>query len=82
MFTTTLRSIIELQERGAPVNWVRMKEPLLAFPSLIGIAPRAPHPNAAKLYIDYVLSEEGQKLLSPSVRIPARKESKLPLPDW
>jgi ABC-type Fe3+ transport system substrate-binding protein len=73
MFTTTLHSIIELKERGAPVDWVRMKEPLLTFPSLIGIAPRAPHPNAAKLYIDYVLSEEGQKLLSPSVRIPARK---------
>jgi iron(III) transport system substrate-binding protein len=73
MFTTTLHSIIELQERGAPVDWVRMKEPLLTFPSLIGIAARAPHSNAAKLYCDYVLSEEGQKLLSPSVRIPARR---------
>ncbi len=73
MFTATLHSIIELKEQGAPVDWVRMKEPLLAVPSLIGIAPRPPHPNAAKLYIDYVLSEEGQKLLSPSVRISARK---------
>jgi ABC-type Fe3+ transport system substrate-binding protein len=73
MFTATLHSIIELKEQGAPVDWVRMKEPLLAVPSLIGIAPRPPHPNAAKLYIDYVLSEEGQRLLSPAVRIPARK---------
>lgn len=73
MQTTTLHSILELKEQGAPVDWVRMKEPLLAVPALIAIAARAPHPNAAKLYIDYALSEEGQKLLSPSVRVPARR---------
>ena len=31
------------------------------------------HPNAAKLYIDFVLSEEGQTLLSPVAEVPARK---------
>ncbi|HWP56957.1 MAG TPA: extracellular solute-binding protein [Candidatus Acidoferrales bacterium] len=70
--STTLHSIIDIKERGGPVEWVRMKEPLLAIPSLISLAARAPHPNAAKLYIDYVLSEEGQRLLSPSVYVPAR----------
>jgi ABC-type Fe3+ transport system substrate-binding protein len=73
MQATTLHSILELKEQGAPVDWVRMKEPLLGVPALIAIAERAPHPNTAKLYVDYVLSEEGQKLLSPSVRVPARK---------
>jgi iron(III) transport system substrate-binding protein len=73
MHSTTLHSMIEIKAQGGPVDWVRMKEPLLAIPSLISIAARPPHPNAAKLYIDYVLSEEGQRLLSPSVYVPARK---------
>jgi iron(III) transport system substrate-binding protein len=30
----------------------------------IGILAGAPHPNAAKLFIDFVLSREGQELLN------------------
>ena len=29
----------------------------------VGILAGAPHPNAAKLFIDFILSQEGQRLL-------------------
>ena len=43
---------------------------LLQFCTLIS-AP-APHPNAAKLFIDFVLSEEGQKIFIQKGRESAR----------
>ena len=46
-------------------------EPLLAFPNPIGIIKGAPHPNAARLLIDFVLSEEGQRVLQEANHIPA-----------
>ncbi|HEX6436888.1 MAG TPA: hypothetical protein VF182_07140, partial [Candidatus Binatia bacterium] len=38
----------------------------------ISIIERAPHLNTAKLFIEYVLSEEGQRLLAKRGREPAR----------
>lgn len=37
-----------------------------AFSRLVALAKDAPHPNAAKLFIDYVLSKEGQNALASS----------------
>lgn len=57
-------------EQGAPVAWVRM-EPLVASANLISIVKGAPHPNAAKLFLEYVLSEEGQKEVAKTLYLPA-----------
>jgi iron(III) transport system substrate-binding protein len=38
----------------------------------IAVAKNAPHPNAARLFMDYMLSDEGQKRLSAMSRTPAR----------
>ena len=38
-----------------------------------GIHVNAPHPHAAALFIDFVLSAEGAKILSGTGRIPRRK---------
>ena len=69
----TTHSVQTAKELGAPVAWVKTKDPHVTIPVLVGIAARPSHPNAAKLYIDFTLSEEGQKLLSPVFQIPARK---------
>jgi iron(III) transport system substrate-binding protein len=37
-------------------------EPAIVALHPISIVDRAPHPNAAKLFIDFVLSDEGQKI--------------------
>jgi len=73
LHAATVHSILEAQHKRAPVAWVRTKEPHYAIPALIGMTARAAHPNAAKLYIDFVLSEEGQTLLSPVAEVPARQ---------
>lgn len=60
-----------MKKQGAPVDWVGL-EPAVVALHPISIVERAPNPNAARLFIDYVLSEEGQKLFAARGREPAR----------
>ena len=60
-----------LKKQGAPVDWIAI-EPALVALHPISIIDRAPHPNAAKLFIDYVLSDEGQRLFASRGREPVR----------
>ena len=60
-----------LKKQGAPVDWVAM-EPALVALHPISVIDRAPHPNAAKLFIDFVLSDEGQRLFASRGREPVR----------
>jgi iron(III) transport system substrate-binding protein len=45
--------------KGAPLRW-KFLEPGLAVPYFVGVAAKAPHPDAAKLFIAWSLSREGQ----------------------
>lgn len=56
--------------KGAPVTWIKM-EPVTNVVSAIGLIKGAPHPNAGKLLIEYILSEEGQKVLKRANYLPA-----------
>ena len=40
----------------------------------IGLSTEAPHPNAAKIFLDFVLSREGQKLMQAPGRLVARRD--------
>ena len=55
-----LNFILEYQEKGAPVEWVR-SDPVLAKGTPMFIAEHAPHPNAAMLFADWLTSLEGQQ---------------------
>ncbi len=48
-------------QQGAPAAWIPMN-PSLAVLSVLSIMKEAPHPNAAKLLVEFLASEEGQKL--------------------
>ncbi len=65
--------------QGAPVKWLRM-EPLSQSLSLISVLKDAPHPNAARLLVEFVLSDEGQKIMADSYYLPAspRVQAKVP----
>ena len=63
--------IDELKQKGAPVEWVAPK-PTTANVLPIAVAKNAQNPNAAKLFMDHMLSEEGQRILSAMSRTPAR----------
>jgi iron(III) transport system substrate-binding protein len=60
-----------LKPSGAPVEWVYLN-PVFANIHPTGIAPKAPHPNAARLFVDFVLSKRGQELIRGMNRIPDR----------
>jgi iron(III) transport system substrate-binding protein len=63
-------NVIPLQRKGAPIDFVAV-QPVVARPQGIGIARSAPHPNAALLFTDFVLSPEGQRLFDSMGRPPA-----------
>lgn len=48
--------------KAAPIAWVKM-EPLVANLGAIAIVKNAPHPNAAKLFLEYMFSEDGAKVI-------------------
>ena len=60
-----------LKATGAPVEWVAL-DPVYASVHPTGIAAKAPHPNAAKLLMDFLLSKGGQDILRSLKRIPDR----------
>jgi iron(III) transport system substrate-binding protein len=63
-------NVLSLRKKGAPIDFVPV-QPVVARPQGIGVAKDAPHPNAALLFVDFVLSPEGQKLYESLGRVPA-----------
>lgn len=63
--------ITKLNNPSAPVAVVFPEDGVLAWPSPVAIVTGANHPNNAKLFIDWCLSTEGQKvLMEASPRVP------------
>jgi iron(III) transport system substrate-binding protein len=50
-----------MKKQGAPVDWIAF-EPAIVATHPISVVDRAPHPNAAKLFIDFAISDEGQRI--------------------
>src|ERR1700757_3360247 len=50
---------------GAPVDWQPL-EPVTATINTIGLAKNSPRPHAAMLFIDFLLSKKGQKIVQVS----------------
>jgi iron(III) transport system substrate-binding protein len=46
----------QARKKGAPVDWFAL-EPAIARSNAVGIARQAPHPNAARLFYEYLLGE-------------------------
>ncbi|MFC7397869.1 ABC transporter substrate-binding protein [Chelatococcus sp. GCM10030263] len=55
--------------QGAPVKWLVM-EPMVVTFGMAGILEDAPHPNAAKLLIEFLLGEPGQNVLREAGYLP------------
>lgn len=76
-FATT---IARLKEEGASVDWVRMKSPTPTVSVMAAVAERAPHPNAARLFYEFLLSKEGQEVIAASDKpVPRTDVEPLPL---
>lgn len=59
-----------LKKKGAPIEWKPL-QPAFGRPSSIGLAKNAPHPHAALLFAEFVLSKDGQEILRAANRVPS-----------
>jgi iron(III) transport system substrate-binding protein len=50
--------------KGAPLDYVKGLPAYLGDGNFIGLTTKAPHPNAAKLYIDYFLGQESMEIMA------------------
>jgi iron(III) transport system substrate-binding protein len=56
--------------QGAPVDWIKWS-PAMSVLSIAALTKDAPHPNAAKLFAEFLTSAEGQRLFAAADYIPA-----------
>src|SRR5262249_21346005 len=66
--------IEEMKQRGAPIEWVNTVDPVVATLNSVGLSSKPPHPNAARLFIDFLLPKPAQERLRVLRRIPARSD--------
>jgi iron(III) transport system substrate-binding protein len=60
---TIFKAEVEIaKEKGAPVEWVPLV-PVTANAGALAVTARAPHPNAAALFAEFLLGPEGQGVL-------------------
>jgi iron(III) transport system substrate-binding protein len=79
-FAITMHSNLSesAKKQGAPVDWIAL-EPLVARSNGVAVARKAPHPHAALLFYDFLISEEGQKLFAERDYVPASRTIQSPL---
>lgn len=72
----------KLKQKGAPIEWVTLS-PVIAQFKTVAMLRKAPHPNAAVLFYDFMLNE-GQAILAGRKLVPTSRKietaaGKLPL---
>lgn len=66
---------LDFKRRGAPITFVIPTDGLVGAPVSWGITANAPHPEAAKLYLDFLLSAYGQaKNVEALLKVPSRTD--------
>ena len=73
--TAYLANVESGKKLGEPVDWAPV-QPVVAVSFSVAVATSAPHPNAALLFADFILSPEGQGLLDTMGRFPASTKIK------
>jgi iron(III) transport system substrate-binding protein len=72
------QGIEQLKKKGATTEWKALP-PVIAGANGLGVAKNAPHPYAALLLVDFLLSKEGQELLRANHRVPTNQLVESPL---
>src|SRR5205807_3800657 len=73
----------QYNEKGARLHMLFPDEGVVLLGQGSFILAKAPHPNAAKLWLDFTLSEQGQKILSErEALVSGRSGFKSPLPEY
>jgi iron(III) transport system substrate-binding protein len=64
--------IAALKKEGAKIDWVAL-DPVVSILEVAAITSVPAHPNAARLFVDFLLSVDGQNLIRSFGRIPGRR---------
>ncbi len=72
------QGVEQLKKKGATTEWKTLP-PVIAGANGLGVAKNAPHPYAALLLADFLLSKEGQELLRANDRVPTNRLVDSPL---
>lgn len=68
----------QVKQKGAPLDWFVLP-PAIARANGVAVAKRAPHLNASILYYDFMISEDGQRILAQRDFVPASRRVDTPL---
>jgi iron(III) transport system substrate-binding protein len=66
-------SIEDLKTKGAPVDWFGL-EPVITYTVATSLPSQPNNPNAAKLFMEWILSKEGQEVINQYGRVPIRDD--------
>ena len=69
LMTLSYHSTISAAQ-GAPIQWLKMP-PMIMSVNTFSVLKGAPHPNAARLLIEFLLSREGQEIMAANDYMPA-----------
>jgi iron(III) transport system substrate-binding protein len=75
--TTYAYKAEQLKNSGAPLDWLVMPPGVARFEG-VGVARRAPHPSAAILFLEFMLTDAQQLLLNRDFFPASRKARSLP----
>lgn len=62
----------QAKAKGAPIDYIALK-PTVAYTDGIGIVGRAPHPNAARLFYDFMLTD-GEAMMKAQRQLTAHRQ--------
>lgn len=65
------------EKMSSPVDWVFL-EPVIAHIDAVMLSAHSSHPNAARLFVDFALSRDGQNALGAVQQIPVRRSMDAP----
>ncbi|HUP96866.1 MAG TPA: extracellular solute-binding protein [Usitatibacter sp.] len=68
----------QAKKKGAPIDWIAL-EPAVARANAVGVAAKAPHPNAGLLFYEYLLGTDGQKAMASIDYVPTNTKVDSPL---
>jgi iron(III) transport system substrate-binding protein len=68
----------QLKKKGAPIDWFAI-EPAVAISDGMAVMKKAPHPHAALLFYDYLLSEEGNRQIAKLGYAPTNRNLESPM---
>ncbi len=73
-FSVNADSVENVKKKGAPVDWARLDEPSYGDIQATGVLAKAQHPNAARLFANFLVSKEGQTKIAELNNVVVRKD--------